>query len=270
MVELSRIVRFSTNPASPASDAGGPVHNGFAGHPPMRGLGRFDQIEVVCRGEPDPVAGWLISIAHIDRAVRETVIPRIARTAAEAPLTEPGELLPDLLGALRGSVEPEIVRLRWRLTPTYSVEMKQNDMQTILLRQQFEFAASHRLHVENLSTEENQRLFGKCNNPAGHGHNYQLEPEVAVPLDDDGRQNLTLRELERITDKTVISRLDHKHLNTDVPEFADVNPSVENIAKVCYGLLAPAVAEAGRGVTLRRVTVSETEKTSCAYPAEVD
>jgi len=269
MVELSRIVRFSTNPASPASDAGGPVHNGFAGHPPMRGLGRFDQIEVVCRGEPDAVAGWLISVAHIDRAVRETVIPRIARTAAEAPLTEPGELLPDLLGALRGSVEPEIVRLRWRLTPTYSVEMKQNDMQTILLRQQFEFAASHRLHVDSLSAEENRELFGKCNNPYGHGHNYVLHVSVRGETDPETGMILSREALDELVREDVLPRIDHKDMNAAVDELRDLVPTTENLARVLGEWLCESWRRRGLdGARLSRVTLEETGRNTFVLEME--
>lgn len=137
-------------------------------------------------------------------------------------------------------------------------------MASIYMRQSFEFAAAHRLHVASLSDEENRTLFGKCNNAAGHGHNYRVEPCVRVALT-DGKPSFTLDDLERRTAETVIDHLDHKHLNKDVPEFAEVNPSVENIARVCFDRLAPTINAAD--VELTCVTVWETEKTSCVYPA---
>ena len=134
----------------------------------------------------------------------------------------------------------------------------------VVVRQMFEFSAAHRLHVPGLSDAENESIFGKCNNPAGHGHNYRVEPAVGV----DPSNPMRVGDLERIVDETVIERFDHKHLNDQTTEFATdggLNPSVENIAKVCFELLRDPIA-AGGG-TLRAVSVWETDRTSCTYPA---
>lgn len=144
---------------------------------------------------------------------------------------------------------------------------------TVLMRQQFDFAAAHRLHCPHLSAEANRELFGKCNNPRGHGHNYRVEPCVELNLAGNDRPAFTLQDLERVTATTIIDRFDHTHLNEDTAEFnveqGGLNPSVENIAKVCYGLLKPVLEnEFGKnGVVLRSITVWETDKTSCTYPA---
>ena len=137
-------------------------------------------------------------------------------------------------------------------------------MTKAILRQRFEFAAAHRLHVPSLSDDENRRLFGKCNHPSGHGHNYVVEPAVAVPT---GMPAFALADLERLTHERVIERFDHKHLNLDTSEFGvgGLNPSVENIARVCFDLLRESVHAAGG--ELVAVTVWETEKTCAAYPA---
>jgi len=146
--------------------------------------------------------------------------------------------------------------------------MKGDNMSKCIVRQQFSFAASHRLHVTELSDEENRLVFGKCNNPSGHGHNYKLE--TAVEIDAQPLENNNLprpfdaTELEALVRETVIERFDHKNLNADCAEFAALNPSVENIARVCYELLEPAVGN--EGVALREVRLWETEKTSCTYP----
>ena len=132
----------------------------------------------------------------------------------------------------------------------------------LAISQQFEFSASHRLHVPSISDAENRRVFGKCNNPHGHGHNYRLEVAVAKPLD----APFSLATLERIVDQSVIQRFDHKHLNLDTTEFASLNPSVENIAKVCFDLLRGPIDAAGG--SLQRVKLWETEKTCSTYPAE--
>ncbi|MEO0483847.1 MAG: 6-carboxytetrahydropterin synthase, partial [Planctomycetota bacterium] len=140
---------------------------------------------------------------------------------------------------------------------------------TALLRERFDFAAAHRLHVPTLSDDENRAIFGKCNNPSGHGHNYQIEPCVELDTAALADVPFGFAELERATHEQVITPFDHKHLNTDTPEFgeAGVNPSVENMARVFFDRLAPAVRRASAAATLRSITVWETDRTSCTYPA---
>lgn len=134
-----------------------------------------------------------------------------------------------------------------------------------VLSERFEFAAAHRLNCSQLSEAENRRVFGKCNNQNGHGHNYRIEVSVRVPVG-GSLPGFTAADLEDVVGRTVIERFDHKHLNLDTQEFAEVNPSVENIAAACHGLLEAPVRE--RGAVLMRVTVWETDKTSATYPAE--
>ena len=139
-------------------------------------------------------------------------------------------------------------------------------MQHVILRQQYEFAAAHRLHVPTLSDEENRQIFGKCNNPSGHGHNYQVEVAVKCPIDGDGHI-ATVNMIDALVDREIMERLDHKHLNEDVDAFADLNPSVENIAKVIYDWLV--VAMRNENLELEVISVWETGKTRCTYPAGV-
>ncbi len=262
---LSRTVRFAVNdaPDSPAAIDASP--NGYAGKPAMRGLGRWYQIDISCRGEASPDTGYFLDIKAIDAAARSAAIPAIADACRMTPSAEPATVMRGFLPALKDALGGVLHSARWSLSPTYSIEMSPNQMTTAILRQRFEFAASHRLHVPTLSEDENRRLFGKCTLPSGHGHNYVVEPAVEIPLDAD--RPFSLADLERITDERVIERFDHKHLNIDTEEFGDhaLNPSVENIARVCFGLLRRPIAEAG--ANLRTVTVWETEKTSATYPA---
>jgi len=140
-------------------------------------------------------------------------------------------------------------------------------MDRVILRQQYEFAAAHRLHVDELSDEENRAVFGKCNNPSGHGHNYRLEVAVAAPIDAEGRI-LDVELLDAVVDQTVIERYDHKHLSVDVPEFAGRNSSVEHIAQSIYRLLLDPIA--GLGAALEEVRVWETSKTVCVYRGDAE
>ena len=132
---------------------------------------------------------------------------------------------------------------------------------SLLIREQFEFAAAHRLHCPQQSDEWNQATFGKCNNPMGHGHNYRIEVVAQTTMDSDGMPSLDFVGLEAIVDQELIRRFDHRHLNDECSEFADLNPSVENITRVCWDLIKQPICEAGG--RLESITVWETEKTSC-------
>ena len=130
------------------------------------------------------------------------------------------------------------------------------------LSQKFEFSAAHRLHNPALSEIENAKVYGKCNNPHGHGHNYELQVTIAGAPDASGII-LPLPELEQIVNAAVIQKLDHKHLNVEVPEFKQLIPSVENIAMVVYRMLKLPLA--ATRAKLVGVTVWETPKTWCEY-----
>lgn len=270
VVLLTRTTRFVVNPPEariPGDAPNGGGAGGYAGRPPMRGLGRYYELETVCRGEPDPVTGYLIDIKAIDDAVRASAAPIIERACDERPATDPAFLLQETLGPLARALPVDLVSVQWRLTPYYSVQMEAHAPTTALIRQRFEFAAAHRLHAPELSDDENRRIFGKCNNPSGHGHNYQVEPCVAIDLTTDGPP-FGAAELAGVADEAILRRFDHRHLNLDTPEFgagAEM-PSVERIAQVCYRLLDHTLREQHPGVDLRSVTVWETDRTSCTYP----
>lgn len=93
----------------------------------------------------------------------------------------------------------------------------------------YQFAASHRLHAVELSEDENQRLYGKCNNPYGHGHNYELELSVRGPLDATGRA-VDTKLLDDLVESQVLAPFGHRYLNEDVDSFARVVPTSENLA----------------------------------------
>lgn len=268
-IHLERTVRFAINPGdrTDALSAERSI-NGFAGSPPVRGLGRHYEMTVLCRGEPDTGSGYLLNIKAVDVCVREGVVPLIAQACLERPETDPGTLMPGILGRLESGLGAILHGARWNLSPYYSVEMMNDDREYIVMRQRFEFAAAHRLHVGSMSNEENRGLFGKCNNPSGHGHNYEFEPAVRVRLS-GGRALYSLDAMEQVVQRVIIHRFDHKHLNLDCAEFAPetgINPSVENIARVCYGLLRPAIdKDSGGGAELVSIRVWETEKTCAEY-----
>jgi 6-pyruvoyltetrahydropterin/6-carboxytetrahydropterin synthase len=111
----------------------------------------------------------------------------------------------------------------------------------VLLTRKIEFSASHFYHNPEFSPEENRRVFGKCNNPHGHGHNYTLEVTVAGEPDPATGMVLDLKELKEILEHEVMQRMDHRHLNYEVPELAGQIPTCEIVARVIWNLLEPKI-----------------------------
>jgi 6-pyruvoyltetrahydropterin/6-carboxytetrahydropterin synthase len=124
----------------------------------------------------------------------------------------------------------------------------------VLLTRKIEFAASHLYNNPALSPEENRRVFGKCNNPHGHGHNYTLEVTVAGEPDPVTGMVLDLKDLKDILEREVMQRMDHRFLNYEVPELAGQIPTCENIARVIWQLLDPKITQG----KLHRVRLYET------------
>src|SRR5580692_589339 len=112
----------------------------------------------------------------------------------------------------------------------------------IRITRKVEFSAAHFYHNPNFSPEENLRLFGKCNNPHGHGHNYTLEVTIAGEPDPTTGMVLDLKELKEILQTEVIDRMDHRHLNYEVPELAGQIPTFLWIAL----RVIPITTERGR------------------------
>lgn len=263
-VALSRVVRFAVPLGPAAANESDLRRNSFAAMPSMQGLGLYCEMVVTVRGRPDSTTGYLMNITAIDRAVREHVVPIFNAAMSQRTGIAPASLLTRSLMATRNDLGEALESIRWNLTPYYSLAMSAAATDRVLITQSFEFAAAHRLHCDELEDEANRSIFGKCNNPSGHGHNYRVEVSVEAPLDSRDAQAFTLQRLEAIVDDWIIRRFDHKHLNKDTVEFASVNPSVEHITRTCFQLLHKPIAESG--AALRRVTVWETEKTSCTYP----
>jgi 6-pyruvoyltetrahydropterin/6-carboxytetrahydropterin synthase len=124
------------------------------------------------------------------------------------------------------------------------------------------FNAAHRLHNPSWSEERNDAVFGLCNNPHYHGHNYELVLKVTgVPNPETGYV-IDLKILSDLVKAEVISRFDHKNLNLDTIEFANLNPTAENIAVVIYNLLRPKLDSALE----LQVRLYETERNFVEYP----
>ena len=123
------------------------------------------------------------------------------------------------------------------------------------------FNAAHRVHNPALSDAENVRLFGKCNNPNWHGHNYTLEVSVTGEPDPMTGYVIDLGAVKRIVENEYVSHVDHKNFNLDVPFMTGVIPTTENIVVNCWKLLEPALKPA----RLTRLKLWETENHYVEY-----
>jgi 6-pyruvoyltetrahydropterin/6-carboxytetrahydropterin synthase len=137
--------------------------------------------------------------------------------------------------------------------PDYQISMKAH------LHRRYRFSASHRLHSEQMSDEENRATYGKCNNPHGHGHNYVLEVTVSGQVDENGMV-CNLVDLDECVQREVVTRFDLENLNMRV-EFAKAVPTTENLCTVIYDILKREFTEAH----LEKVRLEETMMNAFEY-----
>jgi 6-pyruvoyltetrahydropterin/6-carboxytetrahydropterin synthase len=123
------------------------------------------------------------------------------------------------------------------------------------------FSAAHRLFNPEFTDEQNEAIFDKCNNLHGHGHNYSIEVTVAGDPDPKTGYVIDLKKLSELIEKVILSKVDHKHLNFDVPELVGIIPTAENIALVFWSLLEPRITEG----KLYKVRVAESENNYAEY-----
>lgn len=233
-------------------------------------------IKIAIDGIPDPQVGILVDIRVMDRWVKEAVLESMELFNQNASLPSSYEkkpLIDDWLPQLfqltckKVTEESEFhcKKLEIAFSPylRFSIDSSNTDspqMPQVQVTQQFEFSAAHRLHCNKLSDAQNKILFGKCNHPSGHGHNYILEVTCSLPTPKDSGESP--KEpwdwMNEIVDREVLSKLDHKFLNNDLPEFQELNPTVENIAALIHLWLNPHF-DSHR--PLAGVRLYETEKT---------
>jgi len=280
MHTLARQVRFSINPFLPQENEG---FNLYASKPVGEGLSVFFELSVELAGRVDPATGFVVNVTDIDSKVREFGIPIFARSvranfqqrksiglSAVAELLRavweqladkfaPAPVLPQSAGRLPAEdAGVRLNKLSLKLNPFRELAIDSKELAMIYFSEKFAFAAGHKLWNDQFSQERNIEIFGKCANPAGHGHNYVVEVTIKKPTDGG---DFCIGDFERIVNDQLIKVLDHKNLNVDVAEFARTIPTVENIATFAWRRLVGKF----NGATLHCVTVWETDKTRCSY-----
>ena len=134
-------------------------------------------------------------------------------------------------------------------------------MPEVTVTRRLTFNAAHRVHNPSLSDAENNRLFGKCNNPNWHGHNYVLEVSVTGPVSAQTGYVIDLGILKRIVQEQVVDKMDHRNLNLEVDFMRELIPTTENIVVACWRVLENAIAPA----RLSRLRLWETENNYVEY-----
>ena len=255
-MRLTREIRFSIDEDSP-----GAALNSWSGSNGSQRLTAFWTMRITVEGSVDARTGYLCDLRRLDAMGRDVLVPWIRETVRVASdrRAAAGVLMRELLrrgeaGVPRGVTLYSVALL---LSPQVGYEARREESPMIRVTHSYEFCAAHRLRCTDFSAEENLRVFGKCSNPHGHGHNYVLE--VTVAGEPDPRTGIVAEgpQLDHLVKTHVLDVFDHKNLNVECEEFTAMNPSVENIAQVIWRRL-DSVLPKGR---LANVRVWETAKT---------
>lgn len=238
------------------------------------GHGHNYVIEATVAGEINPDSGMVVNIVDVDRALKQHVVALLADKHLTYEVPHFADTPPTLeniaqFAAAQFSAHfaavpaAPLTRLIVWESPTLWVTLDwENHRNMIALTRSLDFAAAHRLHAPALSDEENDRIFGKCNNPRGHGHNYGVEVTVIGEPDPVTGMIVDLAALDAVMDREIMDRFDHKHLNDDTPDFRDINPTSENLTRVIWEHLEGKIPAPAR---LFRVVVKETDRNYFEY-----
>jgi 6-pyruvoyltetrahydropterin/6-carboxytetrahydropterin synthase len=250
------------NPFLPADEPG---YNSFASKPAGQGLSIFFELGIELDGEVEPSTGLIVNVSDIDEKVRAFAVPVFAdrirerfRAASHIGYCELAEILKTSWEKLAGKFgQASLSKMCLKINPFKAVAIERPEVDMIYFSEKFEFAAAHKLWNEQFSEKQNIEVFGRCANPAGHGHNYIVEVTVKFPVD----KELRTGDFEKVANQELIKAVDHKNLNEDLPEFLNQRPTVENIAVFAWNKLAGKFNSA----TLHCVTIWETDKTYSSY-----
>ncbi len=134
-------------------------------------------------------------------------------------------------------------------------------MKTAVIRK-VSFNSAHRLHNPKWDEKKNDEVFGLCNNPNYHGHNYELHVKVTGDIDPETGYVIDLKILNDVLQQEIVERFDHRNINLDIPEFKNLNSTAENIAKVIYDILKPKLDPQLK----LQITLYETPRNYVIYP----
>jgi 6-pyruvoyltetrahydropterin/6-carboxytetrahydropterin synthase len=216
---------------------------------------------VTLAGRPDGRTGMLLNVAHISRIVRDSLAAFHPADASAISLLR--GCLPALKDKFPGF---DMTEIELELENHIRTTLRVGDEEMVEVTVFYELAASHCLRNRDWDERRNTEEFGRCSNPAGHGHNYRLEVTLRGKPDHNTGQLASVGAVDQIVRENIVQRFDHKNLNADCPEFRNLMPTVENMARVFWELLDGKFTSS----RLQRVRVWETANTCADYygPAE--
>ena len=264
MHKLGREIRFSIDPFRQTQQTG---YNSYASKPiGSDRLCFYLSLWVELSSQIDPDTGFVVNVTEIDRSVRQTAVPYIAeqiRTSCASAGLPTLQTLGKMLQYCWKTLTPQfpgkrIIRLTLNLNPYRSICIQSEDSMELYYSEKFEFSAMHQLWNDQFDDAKNYEMFGKCANPAGHGHNYILE--VKVRPAESGDDNW-IQEYQKVIKGEFLDSVDHKNLNVEVQGLENRNPTVENLARFAWETLV----EKFRHCKLSSITIWENDRTYCTF-----
>ena len=253
---------------------------GFRRPPPSeKGRGHDYLCELTVGGAIDSDTGMVINIKEIDAVLKTHVVSLLGGKLLDADVPAfagtpptPENLVRLIWNRCRPALPPQSALARVALWPTLTLRAElsaifpphlptPHEAAMLTVTRTYDFSASHRLHSQSLSDQENAEIFGKCNWENGHGHNYEIE--VTLAGDPDPRTGLLwdMDLLDKMVDEEVLTPYDHKHLNYDTSDFRALNPTSENLTQVVWDNLSRRLGRENLGgARLYRVAVRETAR----------
>lgn len=275
MHKLARQIRFAIEPFLSSTDYGA---NSYCAKPTSNSLSFFFALWVELAGKTHKDSGFVINVSEIDKIIRAKAIKIFdkfikkylaRRFTAGFTFEQIGRILSEIWQKTERDFLPaKINSLFAELMPARKLGIKNKGDNMLYFSEKFEFSASHTLWNNKFSEKENEKIFGKCANKKGHGHNYIIEVTIKKSAKQSRdsiravRNQINVGAFERIVEKHFIRLVDHKNLNADVIYFKKVNPTVENISEFAFRILEKKFKTA-----LDRVTVWENDRTFSTFTA---
>ncbi|MHC4926210.1 MAG: 6-pyruvoyl trahydropterin synthase family protein [Planctomycetota bacterium] len=264
MHTLSRQIRFMIDPFAPEMIQG---YNSYASKPAGQGVGLYFSLWVDLESELDQRTGFVVNVSEIDKFIRANVIPIFTQTIQAFFAVKETPLLWNMVCLLRrcwpvvqaGFSDKRLRQLKLELNPFRQITIDSENAEMFTFSEKFEFAAMHQLWNEAFDEATNYEKFGKCANPAGHGHNYVLEVQVQSTIEQV--QAGWLSDYQQVVEENFLNLVDHKNLNVDVSGFETLVPTVENLAFFAWEKLEDRFKDG----KLVKVTVWENDRTYCSY-----
>ncbi len=263
VLRITRELRLSLPPRGSARFPLSREHvvNSWAGLSPGHLLAPHVALRATVTGPASAVGGYIVDVREMDQAMWKACEATYILDSVDAVIWL-GRITQELKGHFRCPSQLFCVELQTTPFQSYYVLAELLDM--IRITQQFEFSAAHRLHSATLSDAENAQLFGKCNNPHGHGHNYRVDISVSCPTTSDGGVTFDMSRFEAVVLENVICQYDHKHLDEECSDFQHTISTVENISAAIWRRLDGKI----EGGELHTVRVYETPKTWAEVSAD--